>query len=260
MISHVISAFCGGIALMRCGRPQSLSPSGKSLPVKCRNGGNGYIATVEIEENGKGDEREMKTSNANKVISVLMSVAMCPMMVPSAAFAADDDAASGGGSSSSTKLTQSSGQAEGADTGASSGTAPAAQPETTGEAAGTTATSNENAAPAATASGAASAAATGEEGGESATGEESAEAAVAEVNDNSYPSLQEAIDAAPKSATVKLLANTKENVTISTYGVVLDFEWSYLEWWYGCGQACAVRYEPRYRHGQQRSPDRYHHA
>ena len=39
----------------------------------------------------------MKTSNANKVISVLMSVAMCPMMVPSAAFAADDDTASGGG-------------------------------------------------------------------------------------------------------------------------------------------------------------------
>lgn len=71
--------------------------SGKSLPAKRRNGGNGFIATVGIEENGKEDEREMKTSNANKVISVLMSVAMCPMMVPSAAFAADDDTASGGG-------------------------------------------------------------------------------------------------------------------------------------------------------------------
>ena len=71
-------------------------PSGKSLPAKCLNGGNGYIATVGIEESGKEDEREMKTSNANKVISVLMSVAMCPMMVPSAAFAADDDTASGG--------------------------------------------------------------------------------------------------------------------------------------------------------------------
>ena len=71
-------------------------PSGKSLPAKGRNGGNGFIATVGIEENGKEDEREMKTSNANKVISVLMSVAMCPMMVPSAAFAADDDTASGG--------------------------------------------------------------------------------------------------------------------------------------------------------------------
>lgn len=83
--------------MMRCSRLQSLSPSGKSLPAKCRNGGNGFIATVGIEESGKEDEREMKTSNANKVISVLMSVAMCPMLVPSAAFAADDDTASGGG-------------------------------------------------------------------------------------------------------------------------------------------------------------------
>lgn len=164
----------------------------------------------------------MKTSNANKVISVLMSVAMCPMMVPSAAFAADDDTASGGGSLSSTELTQSSGQAESADTGASSGTASAAQPEATGEAAGTTATSNENAIPAATASGAASAAATDEEGGESTTGEESATAAVAEVNGKSYPSLQEAIDAAARNATVKLLTDTTENVTISTPYVTLD--------------------------------------
>ena len=33
----------------------------------------------------------MKASNANKVISVLLSVAMCPMMVPSAAFAGEGD-------------------------------------------------------------------------------------------------------------------------------------------------------------------------
>ncbi len=156
----------------------------------------------------------MKTSNANKVISVLMSVAMCPMLVPSAAFAADDDTASGGGSSSSTELTQSSGQAEGADTGASSGTTSVAQPEATGEAAGTTTTSNENAAPAATA---------GEEGtAAAAAGEEAAEAAVAEVNGTNYPSLQAAIDAASRKATVKLLADTKENVTISTPYVTLD--------------------------------------
>ena len=83
----------------------------------------------------------MKTSNANKVISVLMSVAMCPMMVPSAAFAADDDTTSD--APSSTELTQSFGQTEGADTDANSGTAPTAQPEATG----TTTTSNENAAP-----------------------------------------------------------------------------------------------------------------
>ena len=37
----------------------------------------------------------MKMSNANKVISVLMGVAMCPMMLPTVAFAADDDAVPG---------------------------------------------------------------------------------------------------------------------------------------------------------------------
>ena len=37
-----------------------------------------------------------------------------------------------------------------------------------------------------------------------------------------YPSLQEAIDAASRKATVKLLADTKENVTISTPYVTLD--------------------------------------
>ena len=83
-------------------------------------------------------------------------------------------------------------------------------------------TSNENATSAATASEAASAAATGEEGSESATGEESATAAVAEVNGKSYPSLQEAIDAAARNATVKLLADTYENVTISANAITLD--------------------------------------
>ena len=48
------------------------------------------------------------------------------------------------------------------------------------------------------------------------TQSESTESAIAEVNGKSYPSLQEAINAAPRKATVKLLADTKENVTIST--------------------------------------------
>ena len=161
----------------------------------------------------------MKTSNANKFISVLMSVAMCPMMVPSAAFAADDDTASGGGPSSSTELTQSSDQTEGTDTGTSSATASTAQ----SEAAGTTATLSENAAPAATTNEAAAPTAeTGEENSGSAAGEDSAETGVAEVNGTSYPSLQTAIDNAPRKATVKLLANTKENVTISTPYVTFD--------------------------------------
>ena len=75
----------------------------------------------------------MKASNANKVISVLLSVAMCPMMVPSAAFAAEDDAASG--ASSPSEQTQPADQAEGVDAGASSSDTIAPQSEATGEAA-----------------------------------------------------------------------------------------------------------------------------
>lgn len=42
------------------------------------------------------------------------------------------------------------------------------------------------------------------------------------MNGTTYPSLQAAINAAPRKATVKLLADTKENVTISTPYVTLD--------------------------------------
>ena len=147
----------------------------------------------------------MKMSNKNKLISGLVGVAMCPMMLPTAAFAADDGAASGV-SSSPTELIQSSDQSEGADTGASSADMLAAQSESTGEAANATTGKavNEEAAPAA------------ETGGEGTT------AAVAEVNGKTYPNLQAAINAAPRKATVKLLADTKENVTISTNYVTLD--------------------------------------
>lgn len=99
----------------------------------------------------------MKISNKSKFISVLIGAAMCPMVLPTAAFAAGAGAASGV-SSSPAELTQ---------------------PEGT-------------------------------------------ESAVAEVNGKSYSSLQEAINAAPRKATVKLLADTKENVTISTNNVTLD--------------------------------------
>ena len=79
----------------------------------------------------------MKASNANKVVSVLLSVAMCPMMVPSAAFAADDDAASG--ASSPIEQAQSADQAEASGTSASSSDTIAPQSEaadaSTGEAA-----------------------------------------------------------------------------------------------------------------------------
>ena len=140
----------------------------------------------------------MKMSNKNKFISGLLGVAMCPMMLPTAAFAADDGAASED-SSSPIELIQSS-ESEGTDTGARSGDTPAAQSESTGEAPNATA----NAAPAAE------------------TGGEDAAAVVAEVNGKTYSNLQAAINAAPRKATVKLLANTKENVTISTNYVTLD--------------------------------------
>ena len=146
----------------------------------------------------------MKASNANKVVSVLLSVAMCPMMVPSAAFAADDDAASD--ASSPIEQAQSADQTEASGTSASSSDTIAPQSETTDASTG-------EAAPAAAANG---------EGAEAAPSEEGTETDVAEVNGTSYSSLQAAIDVAARNATVKLLADTKENVTISTPYVTLD--------------------------------------
>ena len=108
-------------------------------------------------ESRKGEAGEMKKSTINKFISVMVGVAMCPMMLPTAAFAANGGAASEV-SSSPTELVQS----------------------------------------------------------------ESTESAIAEVNGKSYSSLQAAFDAAPKYSTVKLLADTRENVAISTYKVTFD--------------------------------------
>ena len=147
----------------------------------------------------------MKMNNKNKFISGLLGVAMCPMMLPTAAFAADDGAASED-SSSPTELIQSS-ESEGTDTGARSGDTPAAQSESTGEApnATTSKAANKEAAPAAK------------------TGGEGATAGVAEVNGVSYPSLQAAIDAAQGADTVKMLTDATEDVTVATgKNVALD--------------------------------------
>ena len=161
----------------------------------------------------------MKTSNANKVISVLVSVAMCPMMLPTAAFAAENDATSS--TSSSVEQAQPANQAEGMEAGAgSSNDTLASQPETAGNTADATA-SEETSAPATTTE---KAEATEDKTATltAETGKESTEAEVAEVNGKTYPSLQDAINAASRNATVKLLADTKENVTISTPYVTLD--------------------------------------
>lgn len=147
----------------------------------------------------------MKMSNKNKLISGLVGVAMCPMMLPTAAFAADDGAASGV-SSSPTELIQSSDQSEGADTGASSADTLAVQSESTGETANATTgkPANEVAAPAA------------ETGGEGTT------APVAEVGGKGYSSLQEAINAALGGETVTLLTDATEDVTIAGKNITLD--------------------------------------
>lgn len=120
----------------------------------------------------------MKASNANKVISVLLSVAMCPMMVPSAAFAAEDDAASD--ASSPSDQTQPADQAEGDDAGASLSDTIAPQSEATG-------------------------ASTGEAADEAAG--EAAPAAAATVN--GYPTLEEAV----KNATVDAQGTITYEVT-----------------------------------------------
>lgn len=146
----------------------------------------------------------MKMSNKNKFISGLVGVAMCPMMLPTAAFAADDGAASGV-PSSPTELIQSS-ESEGADTGASSGDTLAPQSESTGETANATTSkaANEEAAPAAK------------------TGGEGTTAGVAEVGGKGYSSLQEAINAALGGETVTLLTDATENVTIAGKNITLD--------------------------------------
>ena len=121
---------------------------------------------------------------------------MCPMMLPTAAFAAENDATSSAPSSVE--------QAQPADqgTGPSNDTL-ATQPEAADNTADAT-DSEEKSAPATTTEKAE--ATEGKATTPTAeTGEESNEAAVAEVNGKTYSSLQDAIAAAPRKATVKLL-------------------------------------------------------
>lgn len=145
----------------------------------------------------------MKMSNKNKFISGLLGVAMCPMMLPTAAFAADDGAASED-SLSPTELIQSS-ESEGTDTGARSGDTPAAQSESTGVApnAMTSKAANEEPAPVAETAG------------------EGTESAIAKVGGKNYSSLQEAITAAQGGETVTLLADAIEDAVINK-SITLD--------------------------------------
>ena len=82
--------------------------------------------------------------------------------------------------------------------------------------------SNESAANVQTTTELGSTAQTGDNSQQGTESQEPATASVAEVNGDKYPTLQAAIDAAKRNATVKLLADTCENVTISTPYVTLD--------------------------------------
>ena len=169
----------------------------------------------------------MKISTKNKFISVLMGVAMCPMMLPTAAFAADDDGVSR--ISSAVEQAQPADQTEASSAGASLGPTSATQ----SKAAGTTAASNENAVSAAAINEAAAPAA--ENGGEGATTE------VAQVASQGYPSLQEAINAAQDGKTVKLLADVTENITIdANKKITLDLNGHTLNGGTGNAQAAIL--------------------
>ncbi len=139
----------------------------------------------------------MKMSNKNKFISGLLGVVMCPMMLPTAAFAADDGAASED-SSSPTELIQSS-ESEGTDTGARSGDTPAAQSESTGEAPNAMTSKAVNEEPASVAENAG----------------EGTESGIAKVGGKNYSSLQEAINVAQDGETVTLLTDATEDATIA---------------------------------------------
>ena len=145
----------------------------------------------------------MKMSNKNKFISGLLGVAMCPMMLPTAAFAADDGAASED-SSSPTELIQSS-ESEGTDTGARSGDTPAAQSESTGEAPNAMTSKAVNEEPASVAENAG----------------EGTESGIAKVGGKNYSSLQEAINVAQDGETVTLLTDATEDAVINK-SITLD--------------------------------------
>ena len=63
---------------------------------------------------------------------------------------------------------------------------------------------------------------TGGESGSEGTSGETGTTYVAQIGETKYESLQAAIDVASRNATVTLLADTKENVTISTNNLTLD--------------------------------------
>lgn len=160
----------------------------------------------DVNNDGKEGDGMRRSALGRKALTVLVSTAMVVSMMPTAALA---DAVGAGetpteqsqvkenepGGGDSKKVTD----ADSVDSGASEG---AANEQTTTEQGSTTQT--------------------GDNSQQGTEPQEPATADVAEVKGENYPSLQAAIDAAPRKATVKLLTDTTENVTISTPYVTLD--------------------------------------
>ena len=160
----------------------------------------------DVNYDGKEGDGMRRSALGRKALTVLVSATMVVSMMPTAALAdavGVNDATteqsqvkeneSGGGDSEKVA------DPDSADNGAGES---AANGQTTTEQGSTTQTGNDS-----------------QQGVES---QDPADAEIAEVNGTKYPTLQAAIDAAKRNATVKLLTDTTENVTISTSYVTLD--------------------------------------
>lgn len=160
----------------------------------------------DVNNDGKEGDGMRRSALGRKALTVLVSATMVVSMMPTAALAdavGVNDAATeqsqvkeserGGGDSENVAETKS------ADGGSNESDA---NGQTTTEQGSTTQT--------------------GDDSQQGTGSQEPATAEIAEVNGTKYPTLQTAIDAAARKATVKLLADTTENVTISTSDVTLD--------------------------------------
>lgn len=153
----------------------------------------------DVNNDGKEGDGMRRSALGRKALTVLVSATMVVSMMPTAALADAvgvndatteqsqvNESESGGGDSE--EVTGTNSADNGASEGANNEQAATEQGQTTQ---------------------------TGNDSQQEAESQEPAAAEIAEVNGIKYPTLQAAIDAAPERATVKLLANTKENVTIS---------------------------------------------
>lgn len=141
----------------------------------------------------------MKTSNANKALSVLLSLTMCTAFVPTTALATETTTDTG------TETTQPADQAtEGADTsGTTTDTTDTSGDTTVDGAAGTDGSATDGTT------------GTGETT-EGAAGSEETTGNVAKIGEVGYTTLQLAIDAATEGSTVTLVASVTEDVTVAS--------------------------------------------